>query len=134
MRPRGRVAGRDDVDVAVEQQRAPSAASADATSAGRARQPTDDAPRLGAGDLGAGEVRVGLQLVEGKLPVVDLEPVGGQVGGHGGLGLVLGIGAGLARNPQHPREGRDHVGPLADHLVEHTGAPVDHHAADATVS
>ncbi len=57
--PGRRVAGRDDVDVRVEQQRRPAVP---------AREPADDAPRLAPLDLDAGEVRLGERRVERDLP------------------------------------------------------------------
>jgi hypothetical protein len=103
--PRGPVADRYDVDVAVEHQGGRIAAV-------RPGKPPDEPPRLAPRDLHAGKARIGEQRVEVEAPVIDVEPTRAEQCGDVGLGVVLGIGAADARDA-HERCG------LFDQLTGH---------------
>ena len=85
------VAGRHDVDVAVEHQRR--AAPSPARATGR------PAPTPRAVDLHAGEIGLAVDVVEIDLPVVDLETALVEQASHVGLTRVLVRGAADARDP-----------------------------------
>ena len=97
----------------------------------RARQPTDQSPRLRSVDLHAGEVGMGGERRQVELPVVDLHPAVGEQDGHVGLALVLAIGPADTGQAHRGSHLGDHGGGGGvDRLQDSSGGVGDVHSAD----